>query len=180
MRKQAAINDLSQPRLQAAPNWQAQPFAFASGNSPWQSRLSHRSMAALVLISLLVPLAASAQAPQQPAQTQSPWTKVGETGGTVLYVDMQSLRRDGNIRRVVELQDLKASDPDGVLSRRYINEYDCSIRMHRIGQVSSFTQNMLGGTRRFLVEEWGYWRTVQPNTLFSVVLSSVCGDILRN
>lgn len=134
----------------------------------------------MLIICLLIPASASAQTPQQPPETPSPWNKVGETGAVVLYVDQQSLRRDGTIRRIIEMQDLKSPDPDGVLSRRYINEYDCSSRMSRIGQVSSYTQNMLGGSRRFMVEEWGYWRTVQPNTLFSVVLSSLCGDILRN
>lgn len=117
---------------------------------------------------------------QQPSEPASQWTKIGETGAVVLYVDHQSLRREGNIRRVIEMQDLKAPDPDGVLSRRYINEYDCSSRMNRIGKVSSYSQNMLAGGRRFQVEEWGYWRSVQPNTLFSVVMSTLCGDILRN
>lgn len=136
--------------------------------------------AGLLIIFLLGPATAFSQTPQQTADTPPPWNKVGETGAVVLYVDQQSVRRDGNVRRIIEMQDLKSPDPDGVLSRRYINEYDCSSRMNRIGQVSSYTQNMLGGSRRFLIEEWGYWRAVQPNTLFSVVLSSLCGDILRN
>ena len=55
------------------------------------------------------------------AQAQA-WTRLGETDQLALYINRNSIERDGYIRRVWELQDLKQADPDGVMSRRYRNE----------------------------------------------------------
>jgi hypothetical protein len=60
------------------------------------------------------------------------WTRIGETPDVTLYVDRQSIEKEDNIRRVWELQDLKVADADGVMSRRYLNEYDCTYKMHRL------------------------------------------------
>jgi hypothetical protein len=127
-----------------------------------------------MLISQALPVAAQSSPP-----TETPWNKVAETASVTLYTDPESIEREGMIRRVTEFQDLKQPDPDGVLSRRYKNEYDCQNRMHRIGKVSSFSENRLSGTRRFQVDDWGYWRTVQPNTPFALMYLSLCSDRRR-
>ena len=57
---------------------------------------------------------------QAPAQTVGPpWEKLGDTPALTLYIDRTTLQRDGSIRRVLEMQDLKVPDPDGVMSRRF-------------------------------------------------------------
>jgi hypothetical protein len=102
------------------------------------------------------------------------WDRFGETEGMVLYLHRQSMAQEGNIHRVWEMQDLKKVDADGVMSRRYVNEYECKERMHRIGQVTSFSGPKLTGKKVFEVEEFGYWRKIPPDGLFAVVYIWLC------
>lgn len=102
------------------------------------------------------------------------WTRLVETQTMTFYVNRNSIEKDGDIRRVWEMQDLKAADPEGVLSRRYLNEYDCKEKMHRIGRMSSFAGPKLTGKPLFEVSEWGYWRKIPPDGVFVVSYVMLC------
>lgn len=104
------------------------------------------------------------------------WVKLGETEAVALYLDRGAIERDGTIRRVWEMQDLKAPDPDGVLSRRYQNEYDCKQKMYRITKVDSFKGPQLTGPRLFRVEKPGYWRKIPADGLFVLSYIALCVD----
>lgn len=120
---------------------------------------------ALILFGTLLPQTAAAQ-----------WSKVGALESLTLYQDRSTIRRNGSLREVVEMQDLSRRDPDGVLSRRYINEYDCASAMHRIGNMASFAAPRLGGKQLFDVRETGYWRRIPPDSLFAAGFRLVCAD----
>ena len=132
---------------------------------------------AIVIFALLVP-AALLYAPyarfSEPARHSVEWTRFGEAPAATLYVDASSLAREGNIVRIVELQDLKAMDSDGVLSRSYLSEYDCRYRMHRIGQMTSHAGAMLEGSQLFSVPEMGYWRQIPNDGLFTLAFRHHC------
>ena len=102
------------------------------------------------------------------------WTRMGETPEVTLYVDRQSIEKEDNIRRVWELQDLKVADADGVMSRRYLNEYDCQYKMHRLSKVTSHAGPKLTGKKLFTVNETGYWRKIPPNGIFVLTYVAVC------
>ncbi len=102
------------------------------------------------------------------------WTRLGETEQVALFVNRNSMEREGNLRRVWEMQDLKKPDLDGVQSRRYMNEYDCHHKMYRISQVTSFDGPQLSGKKLFTVKEAGYWRKVPPNGLFTLAYIAYC------
>lgn len=104
------------------------------------------------------------------------WRLIGQSSSMRFYLDPETLVRDGDIRRVRELQDLDAADPDGVRSRVYLNEYDCRNQMHRLGQMQSFTGPMLQGERRFDVKEMGYWRKIPGGSAFAQVYRRVCPE----
>lgn len=104
------------------------------------------------------------------------WRLVSQSPSMRLYLDPSTLAREGDIRRVRELQDLDAADPDGVRSRVYLNEYDCRNQMHRLGQMQSFSGPMLGGERRFDVKEMGYWRKIPGGSAFAQVYRRVCPE----
>lgn len=108
-----------------------------------------------------------------PAQAMT-WTKIGETPEVALHVNRNAVEKDDNLRRVWEMQELKAPDPDGVLSRRYMNEYDCEYKMHRISQMDSFSGPGLTGKKLFTVEEPGYWRKIPPYGLFTLTYIWLC------
>ncbi len=102
------------------------------------------------------------------------WTRLGETEQVALFVNRNSIERDGNLRRVWEMQDLKQPDPDGVQSRRYLNEYDCQYKMYRISQVTSFDGPQLSGKKLFEIKDAGYWRKIPPNGLFTLGYIAQC------
>lgn len=102
------------------------------------------------------------------------WTRLVETQTMTFYVNRNSIEKDGDIRRMWEMQDLKAADPQGVMSRRYLNEYDCKEKMHRIGQMVSFSGPRLSGKPMFEVAEWGYWRKIPPDGVFVVSYVMLC------
>lgn len=124
--------------------------------------------AALATLCLLASLA-GASGPAA-AQTSSPgWVKLGETKGAVLYLDRASAKPiDDDTWQAVEMQDLRNPDPDGVLSRRYVAQYNCKYRMYRIGNIASHAGPRLTGQQLFNVDEFGYWRKVTGNTLFAL------------
>jgi hypothetical protein len=104
------------------------------------------------------------------------WTRIGETEEVTLYVKRNAIEKAGTVRRVWEMQDLKVPDAQGVRSRRYLNEYDCNYKMHRIGQMTSFTGPKMSGRKIATVEEMGYWRKIPPNGVFVLTYIAVCID----
>lgn len=108
-----------------------------------------------------------------PAQAFA-WKRLVRTDTLTLYVDMSTLERDGDVRRIWEMQDLANPDPNGVRSRRYVNEIDCQQKYHRIGNMTSFSGPKLTGERKFEVEDMGYWRRVPPDGTFAVTYVLLC------
>lgn len=102
------------------------------------------------------------------------WTRIGETPEVTLYVNRNSIERADNIRRVWEMQDLKTPDAEGVRSRRYLNEYDCTYKMHRLGQMTSFAGPKMTGEKVASVNDMGYWRKIPPNGVFVLTYIAVC------
>jgi hypothetical protein len=128
------------------------------------------------LLALAILTAALLWPAQAAAQVDSRWRLVGQSASVRLYYDPSTLVREGDIRKVRELQDLDAPDPDGVRSRVYLNEYDCRNQMHRLGQMQSYAGPMLSGERRFDVREMGYWRRIPGGSVFAQVYQQVCPD----
>ena len=102
------------------------------------------------------------------------WTKLVETQTMTFYVNRNAIEHDGDVKRIWEMQDLKAADPEGVMSRRYQNEYDCKEKMHRIGRMTSFSGPRLSGKPMYDVPEWGYWRKIPPDGVFVVSYVMLC------
>ena len=102
------------------------------------------------------------------------WTRIGETPEVTLYVNRNSIEKEDNVRRVWEMQDLKTPDAEGVRSRRYLNEYDCYYKMHRIGQMTSFAGPKMSGQKIASVDDMGYWRKIPPNGVFVLTYIAVC------
>lgn len=152
------------------------------------ARLRHDALrlALWIILGATLPRALLAQTPapvsppppvtpsSAPTRVEAPWEKLGETPVLTLYMDRSSLQREGAIRRVFEMQDLRVPDPDGVLSRRYVNEYDCDNQMHRIGRMTSWSGAALSGKKLFDVTDWGYWRKIPPNGLFTLGYKLLC------
>lgn len=125
-------------------------------------QIVRRGLSCLLLISSVAPLEAFA------------WTRIGETPEVTLYVNRNSIEKEDTVRRVWEMQDLKSPDGDGVMSRRYLNEYDCNYKMHRIGQMTSYAGPKMTGQKLATVDEMGNWRKIPPNGVFVLTYIAVC------
>jgi hypothetical protein len=128
------------------------------------SKRSHIRMAWLALLSLSAWLPQAAMA----------WTRIGETPEVALFVNRNSIEKADRIRKVWEMQDLKTADADGVRSRRYLNEYDCEYKMHRVGQMTSYAGPKMTGQVVATVNEMGYWRKIPPDGVFVLTYIAVC------
>jgi hypothetical protein len=107
-------------------------------------------------------------------QVAMAWTRIGETPEVALFVNRNSIEKADRIRKVWEMQDLKTADADGVRSRRYLNEYDCEYKMHRVGQMTSYAGPKMTGQVVATVNEMGYWRKIPPDGVFVLTYIAVC------
>lgn len=119
------------------------------------------SLILLVFFLTLIP-------PTQASASARSWAKLGETESVAIYVDRNSIERIANGKRAWEMQDLKSPDSDGVLSRLYMNEFDCKLKLHRISQVTSYSGPKLSGRKITEITEAGYWRKIPTTGLFVV------------
>lgn len=103
------------------------------------------------------------------------WVRVDQNDEAVFYIDPATIRKEGNFRKLWELQDLKQRHKNGELSRRARVEYDCNQERKRIIFMSTHRDFMLGGVTLFSHEfadtNWG---SVPPNTADENILKIVC------
>jgi hypothetical protein len=121
----------------------------------------------ILLILALMLLATSARAE---------WFKYAETDGADLYYDPATIRREGNLRRVWEIQDLKQLGGSGELSRRVLNEFDCKDERVRSLSVSGHSGQMARGNALLSISQTNEWTYIPPDTIFGVLLRIVCKE----
>ena len=74
------------------------------------------------------------------------WMKATEgADGTVFYIDRDSIKKEGALIRVWELQDLKAKGPLEEKSRRVLVEYDSKNERRRVLSFSFHGESMGAG-----------------------------------
>lgn len=105
------------------------------------------------------------------------WVKVGETDDANIYIDPASIRKDGNLRRVWQIQDLKQRDKEGgEMSRRVRKEYDCKQERHRNLSFSTHSEPMAGGKTLVSGGEETKWRDTPPDSAAEAIQKLVCAN----
>ena len=89
--------------------------------------------------------------------------------GTVFYIDRDSIKKEGALIRVWELQDLKAKGPLEEKSRRVLIEYDSKNERRRVLSFSFHGESMGAGVTLKSDQTPGKWTMVVPNTTAAVV-----------
>lgn len=102
------------------------------------------------------------------------WVEVSETDNSIYYIDPATIRKDGNLRRVWTIQDLKQRHKDGEMSRRGLYEYDCKEERFRILSISEHSDPMARGKTLFSDSEPGKWIHTPPETPSQTMLRIVC------
>ena len=123
----------------------------------------------------LLPALAAAQADTRPTvPPHAEWVKVSQTTREVFYIDPATIRRDGNLRSVVVLQDLDQKGPDGALSRQAMDEYDCRSRTRRLLSIHQYSGRMAGGHLIGSENKPTEWNPIPAGSHALTVLKVVC------
>jgi hypothetical protein len=106
----------------------------------------------------------------------SAWVQMSSDGASsVMYVDPDSIKIDGQRRQVVELHDLKAPDKvRGNRSTKVLSEYDCKEARIRLVQEEYLSGQMGGGERLGGSSEPTDWFPLAPGTRGWNLLKFVC------
>lgn len=121
-------------------------------------------MKKLFLVSLML-LAGSAWAE---------WVIFGATDTATHYFDPATIRKDGNMRRVWQLQELNKRHKDGEMSRRIRQEYDCKQERYKILGQTEHSEPMAGGEVLTNFGEMKTWVEIAPDTMSEKILKIVC------
>ena len=73
------------------------------------------------------------------------WTKATEDDEAVHYIDSATLAKDGNLRSIGTMQDLKRRGKQGEMSRQARWEYDCTQKRGRLLSFSLHSGPMATG-----------------------------------
>ena len=120
-----------------------------------------------IFLAALILLASSAQAD---------WAKMGETDEGSFYIDTASVLRDGHVRQVWELTDLKRRDEGGELSRRIRVQYDCKRGRTQVLSISTHWEPMAAGATLLSVAREGLWKEVPPETAYAAAFKLLCAQ----
>ena len=120
-----------------------------------------------IFLAALILLASSAQAG---------WAKMGETDEGSFYIDTASVLRDGHVRQVWELTDLKQRDEGGEMSRRTRVQYDCKRGRTQVLSISTHWEPMAAGATLLSVAREGLWKEVPPETAYAAAFKLLCAQ----
>jgi hypothetical protein len=102
------------------------------------------------------------------------WTPVSGSEKTYDYIDLDTLRVDGSMRRVMTLSDRTEPDRDGDMSYRIFLEYDCGKQKYRSLHSMFFSGAMASGRNTGKTDRASEWRSVVDGTISAAVMKTVC------
>jgi hypothetical protein len=108
------------------------------------------------------------------------WAEIGKDAEEkmTVYIDVNTLRRDGQIRNVWMLYDFKyyTKHDNGSMFRsmRVLRQFECSTERARNLAVDLHRQAMAGGELIDSSEQQGAWSPVRPQTFDATVIAAVC------
>ena len=104
------------------------------------------------------------------------WVQMSSEGASsVMYADPDTIKVDGQLRRVVEMHDLNAPDKTrGNRSTRVLSEYDCKEARIRLLQEEYFSGQMGSGERMGGTTEPTDWFSLAPGTRGWNLMKFVC------
>lgn len=103
------------------------------------------------------------------------WINMGETDTDIFYVDPVSISKDGNLRKVWVITELKERHSDGHISTRVRYEFDCKGEVYKYLALSTHSEPMAAGKiiAPNRVSSSG-WNEIPPGTFVANILNIVC------
>tara|TARA_S200000501_G_C20664664_1_gene673513 strand:- start:33 stop:449 length:417 start_codon:yes stop_codon:yes gene_type:complete len=114
------------------------------------------------------------------------WTKVADTGNLgkdnyILFVDFNSIKKEGDISSLWNLKNYKTSQEIAekvYISNKEKSEYNCARETTRILSFSWFTHPKGRGSMVHTDSEPTDFRTIFPETIDDVLMKIACGKLL--
>ena len=115
------------------------------------------------------------------------WVAVEETPGLrTVYVDLDTIRREGNLVTLWLLMDFQSMqgnvglgrfglDPSRFLSTKTQTQFDCAERRLRLLAYSEFLRHMGTGRRNDGYVDTGNWVPVKPDSMNQALWEVACG-----
>ncbi len=106
------------------------------------------------------------------------WRLVDRNEKDAIYVDSESITRNGEVVRALVLDDLKTANTRGLstfLSTRNQEEHDCSKQRFRLVEIERFAGNMGTGHSIYKKSGESSWVPISRGTLAQSVWKFVCG-----
>ena len=106
------------------------------------------------------------------------WLLVDRNDKAKVYVDSESISRNGDVVRVWVLDDLKTAQIRGFstfLSTRAQEEHDCSKKRFRLVAIERFAGNMGTGNSIYKKSGESAWAPIPRETMAQSVWKFVCG-----
>ena len=104
------------------------------------------------------------------------WVKIGASDSGELFLDPETIRKEGHIRKVWQLQNLNQADDSGALSRRYRKEYDCTDKRDRILSFRKHSGSMATGKILDKGNLADPWQDIPPGSFSGTALNTVCAN----
>ncbi len=102
------------------------------------------------------------------------WVMYFETKTKTYYYDPATIRKDGSMRRVWRIQQLKQRIADGEKSRRMRIEYDCKEERYRILSASIHSEPMAEGKVIYSEIKDNIWTVIPPASASEAMFKIVC------
>ena len=102
------------------------------------------------------------------------WVMYEKSDTSTYYYDPVTIRKDGNMRRVWELTDLRKRGRSGEMSRRIRMEYDCKEERYRFLFISGHSEPMAKGEILITEGEGNVWDAIAPGTISETIFNIVC------
>jgi hypothetical protein len=102
------------------------------------------------------------------------WVKVDETDTGTYYIDPTTVRKNGQFRKVWQVQDLKQRAKSGEMSQRVLWEFDCNEKRFRFLSFSTHFEPKATGKTLVSEGDTDNWDAVPPDTAAETVLKFIC------
>lgn len=112
------------------------------------------------------------------APLRAEWLLVDRNDRAKIYVDPESISRNGDVVSVWVLDDLKTAQTRGFstfLSTRAQEEHDCSKKRFRLVAIERFAGNMGAGNSIYKKSGESAWAPIPRETMAQSVWKFVCG-----
>ena len=105
------------------------------------------------------------------------WQEFTQSDTSVSYIDLETIRKDGNLRKIWLLLNYAEKDTDGRVSTRMKQEFDCKEERRRALTISTHSEAMAGGKQLFShTFDTPKWNEIPPNTNYMTLLKLVCAN----